>query len=71
MPVGTLNYVDYKYLINRNMSFCPGFADLVTNIKPIALAIVELYLSDGINQLLSQSVENSLKQFFKNSVATF
>ena len=33
MPVGTLNYVDYKYLINRdliNMRLCPVFADQVT-----------------------------------------
>ena len=33
MPVGTLNYVDYKYLINRdltNMRLCPVFADPVT-----------------------------------------
>jgi len=33
LPVGTLNYVDYKYLINRNstnMRLCPVFADPVT-----------------------------------------
>ena len=30
-------------------------------IKPVALAVVELYLSEGISQLLSQSVENSIE----------
>ena len=30
-------------------------------IKNIALAIIELHLSEGISQLLSQSVENSVK----------
>ena len=34
-------------------------------IKPVALAIIELWLSEGISQLLSrsvtQSVENSIK----------
>ena len=30
-------------------------------IKPVALAIIELRLSEGISQLLSQSVENSVK----------
>jgi len=30
-------------------------------IKPIALAIVELRESEGIRQLVSQSVENSIK----------
>ena len=30
-------------------------------IKPIALAIIELSLSEGMSQLLSQSVENSTK----------
>ena len=32
-------------------------------IKPIALAVVELCLSEGISQLLSQSVENSVATF--------
>ena len=31
------------------------------NIKPVALAVIELHLSEGIGQLLSQSVENSIK----------
>ena len=30
-------------------------------IKPVALAVIELHLSEGISQLLSQSVENSIK----------
>ena len=30
-------------------------------IKPVALAVIELCLSEGISQLLSQSVENSIK----------
>ena len=30
-------------------------------IKPIALTIIELRLYEGISQLLSQSVENSVK----------
>ena len=30
-------------------------------IKPVALTIVELRLSEGISQLLSQSVENSVQ----------
>ena len=30
-------------------------------IRPIALAVTELSLSEGISQLLSQSVENSIK----------
>jgi len=38
-------------------------------IKPVALAIVELHESEGIRQLVSQSVENSVN--FLNSVATF
>ena len=29
-------------------------------IKPIALAVIELRLSEGISQLLTQSVENSV-----------
>ena len=37
-------------------------------IKPIALAVIELRLSEGISQLLTQSVsqslENSVKFFF-------
>ena len=32
-------------------------------IKPIAVAIIELRLSEGISQLLSQSVENFIKFF--------
>ena len=30
-------------------------------IKLIALAVIELYLSEGISQLLSQSLENFIK----------
>ena len=30
-------------------------------IKPVALAVIELCLSEGISQLLTQSVENSAK----------
>ena len=30
-------------------------------IKPVALAIIELHLSEGIGQLLTQSAENSAK----------
>jgi len=30
-------------------------------IKPVALAVIELYWSEGIRQLVSQSVENSIK----------
>ena len=33
MPVGALNYVDYKYVINKNlknMSLCPVSTDPVT-----------------------------------------
>ena len=30
-------------------------------IKPIALAVIELCLSEGINQIVSQSVEKSVK----------
>ena len=30
-------------------------------IKPIALAVIELRLSEGIDQLLSQSLENAVK----------
>ena len=33
-------------------------------IKPVALAVIELCLSEGISQLLSQSVENSIKYMF-------
>ena len=40
------------------------------NIKPIALAVIELSLSEGISQLLSQllsqSVENSTKYILWN-----
>jgi len=37
LPVGTLNYADYKYLINRNstnMRLCRVFADPVTFVGP-------------------------------------
>ena len=37
--------------------------------KPVALAVIMLHLSESISQLLSQSVENSVK-FFLKSVAT-
>ena len=30
-------------------------------IKPVALAVIELRLSEGISQLLTRSVENSVK----------
>jgi len=30
-------------------------------IAPIALAVIELHLSEGISQLLSQSEENSIE----------
>ena len=33
-------------------------------IKPVALAVVELRLSEGISQLLSQSLENSFYFFY-------
>ena len=33
-------------------------------IKPITLAIIELRLSEGISQLLTQSVENLSNNFF-------
>ena len=43
-------------------------AEMTSNsekIKPVALAIIELRLSEGIiSQLLTQSVENSIKFFF-------
>jgi len=32
LPVGTLNYVDYKYLINTNSTNMRLFADPVTYI---------------------------------------
>jgi len=32
-------------------------------IKPIALAIIELYLTEGIRQAISQSEENSVANF--------
>ena len=31
------------------------------NIKPVALAVIELRLSEGISQSVSQSLENSVK----------
>ena len=34
-------------------------------IKPLALAIIELRLSEGISQSVVQSVENSIKYIFK------
>ena len=41
-------------------------------IKPVALAVIELHLSEGINQSVTQSVENSVEYIyiFLNSVAT-
>ena len=37
--------------------------------KPVALAVIELRLSEGISQPVSQSVENSSNEFFfKKSV---
>jgi len=33
-------------------------------IKPVALAVVKLYLSEGISQSLTQSVEISLNNIF-------
>ena len=30
-------------------------------IKPVALAVIELHLSEGITQSVTQSVENSVK----------
>jgi len=41
-------------------------------IKPVALANVKSEgISHSVRQLVSQSVENSIKYFFLNSVATF
>ena len=38
---------------------CPAEAMLNSeNVKPVALAVIKLRLSEGISQLLSQSVEN-------------
>ena len=40
-------------------------------IKPIALAVLKSCLSEGISQLLTQSVENSVKQIilkFRNNL---
>ena len=34
-------------------------------IKPIALAVIKLCLSEGISQSVTQSVENSVEYFFK------
>ena len=33
-------------------------------IKPVALAVIELCLSEDISQLLSRSVENSVNYYF-------
>ena len=33
-------------------------------VKPMTLAVIELHFSEGISQLLSQSVENSIKYIF-------
>ena len=33
-------------------------------IKPVALAVIKLHLSEGISQSVTQSVENSVKYFF-------
>ena len=38
--------------------------------KPVALAVIELCLSEGISQSVTQSVENSVKYIFLNFVAT-
>ena len=35
------------------------------NIKPVALAVIELRLSEGISQLLSQSVTQSVENSIK------
>ena len=47
-------------------------ADATSNsekIKPVALTVIELCLSEGVSCLVSQSLENSVKYIF-NSVAT-
>jgi len=47
-----------------NMAKGTSWAEVTLNsekIKPIALAIVELHESEGLRQLVSQSVENSVK----------
>ena len=33
-------------------------------LKPVALAVIKLCLSEGISQLLSQSLENSIKYIY-------
>ena len=38
------------------------------NFKPVALAIIQLHLSEGIRQLVSQSVSQSASQSVENSV---
>jgi len=37
-------------------------------IKPVAIAIIELCLSEGISQSVSQSVSNSITQSVEKSV---
>ena len=39
-------------------------------IKPVALAVIKLQLSEGISQSDTQLGENSVKYIFLNSVAT-
>ena len=47
-------------------------AEVTSNSKPVALAVIELRYSEGISQLLCQSVEISInKFFFETSIATF
>jgi len=49
------------WLAKRHVS---GQSDLNSEeIKPVTLAIIELYLSKGISWLVSQSVENSVEIF--------
>ena len=38
---------------------CP--AEVMSNSKTVALAVIELHLSEGISQLVSQSVSQSLE----------
>ena len=46
------------------MPICTSRAEATLNseeIKPVALAVIELHLSEGISQSVTQSVENSVK----------
>ena len=59
----------------KNVSVCQKVREAMSNsekIKPVALAIIELRLSEGISQLLSQSVTRKfcLINIFKNFIAT-